>query len=142
MAEPRIGSPKIVNPSPLQILGRPIQRYVDILGTTRDGGTDGAATTGDSTTKLEPGLLLCRIESGTNVGKYTHYATADDTINNPENVVVLQDFVDVASGERKGHIALGTNAIFKREQMRYHLVADKTALTAVDEIIKLRINLQ
>ena len=142
MAEPRIGTPQLVNPSPLQILGRPIQRYVDILGSTRDGGTAGVAATASATTKLEPGLLLCRIESGTNEGKYTHYDTSDATINNPENIVVLQDFVDVASGERKGHIALGTNAIFKREQMRYHLTADKTALTAVGEIIKLRINLQ
>ena len=130
MADPRIGAPKIVNASQLKILGRPIQRYVDISENARDGGTAGVAAITDASSSLQPGCLLVRATGGADDGTYVHFDSTDTTNGTgaEENLAVLLDFVDVSGGGRKAHVGYGGDAVYKRGQFRFGLATDKAAV--------------
>lgn len=118
---PGIRANKLNQHSPLNIRGMVTSMYVTVDTATRDGGPNGAANVGAASAKLEPGLLL---NKGTD--EYTNLTTTSSEIDNPEDIVILLDYVDVTNGDQMAHVAFGGGAIFDRNQIRYTLAADKT----------------
>jgi hypothetical protein len=125
MPDPGIGNVRQSVTTYQNIRGYANQILVTLDDGTKDGGPDG----GNNSTKLLPGLIVTRIESGANVGKYTHYDASAATYDDVAEAGVLMDVIeDISTGDQQAAVTFGGGAIFKRSELRYFEAADKTAL--------------
>ena len=128
MPQPGISRVKQAVTTYQNIRGYANQILVTIDDETRDGGPDG----GNDSTKLLPGVIVTRILSGANVGKYTHYDLSESTYNDIVEAGVLMDVIDdISTGDQQAHVTFGGGAIFKRSELRYFEAADKTSIAGL-----------